>query len=213
MLHNAGDDVPVPQKAHSLFHFAIFQKCAQMGRADGHAVQLHFPNDIAAKTERAALFRESFGVSETARAEMIIVPTDQMTRVKLADKIVLHKGLPVHVHHVPVKMAKDHVFDAVERLHQMLSLVHGVQKLRRRSEHERIRVRVEAHGRGNCAERFCPLAGFFQQRAMADVDPIEKSQRDNTSFVQAFVTSKKLLIVVRTVFSTLPKSKNSPVML
>ena len=36
---------------------------------------------------------------------------------------------------------------------------------------------------------------------------------DNTSFVQAFVTSKKLLIVVRTVFSTLPKSKNSPVML
>lgn len=71
-------------------------------------------------------------------------------------------------------MAKDHVFDSIERLHQVLSLVHGVQKLRRRSEHERIRVRVEAHGRGNCAERFCPLAGFFQQRAMADVDPIEK---------------------------------------
>ena len=42
---------------------------------------------------------------------------------------------------------------------------------------------------------------------------IEKAKRDNTSFVQAFVTSKKLLIVVRTVFSTLPKSKNSPVML
>lgn len=59
----------------------------------------------------------------------------------------------------------------------------------------------------------CPLAGFFQQRAMADVYAIEKAKRDNTSFVQAFVTSKKLLIVVRTVFSTLPKSKNSPVML
>ena len=131
----------------------------------------------------------------------------------LQDEVILHEGLPVHVHHVPVKMAKDHVFDSIERLHQVLSLVHGVQKLRRRSEHERIRVRVEAHGRGNCAERFCPLAGFFQQRAMADVDPIEKSQRDNTSFVQAFVTSKKLLIVVRTVFSTLPKSKNSPVIL
>ena len=144
---------------------------------------------------------------------MIVVPANQVTRMELTDKIVLHKGLPVHVHHVPVKMAEDHVFDSIERLHQVLSLVHGVQKLRRRSEHERIRVRVEAHGRGNCAERFCPLAGFFQQRAMADVDPIEKAKRDNTSFVQAFVTSKKLLIVVRTVFSTLPKSRNSPVML
>ena len=46
-----------------------------------------------------------------------------------------------------------------------------------------------------------------------DVDPIEKAKRDNTSFVQAFVTSKKLLIVVRMVFSTLPRSRNSPVML
>ena len=127
--------------------------------------------------------------------------------MELTDEVILHEGLPVHVHHGFVKMAEDHVFDSIERLQQMLSLVHGVQKLRRRSEHERVRVRVEAHGRGNCAERFCPLAGFFQQRAM------EKAKRDNTSFVQAFVTSKKLLTVVRTVFSTLPKSKNSPVML
>ena len=144
---------------------------------------------------------------------MIVVPTDQVTRMELTDEVILHEGLPVHVHHGFVKMAEDHVFDSIERLQQMLSLVHGVQKLRRRSEHERIRMRVEAHGRGNCAELRCPLAGFFQQRAMADVDPIEKAKRDNTSFVQAFVTSKKLLIVVRTVFSTLPKSKNSPVML
>ena len=144
---------------------------------------------------------------------MIIVPTDQVTRVKLTDKVILHEGLPVHVHHGFVKMAENHVLNAVKRLHQLLSLVHGVQKLCRRSEHERVRVRVEAHGRGNCAELGSPFAGFFQQRAMADVDPIEKAKRDNTSFVQAFVTSKKLLIVVRTVFSTLPKSKNSPVML
>ena len=144
---------------------------------------------------------------------MIVVPTDQVTRMELPDKVILHEGLPVHVHHGFVKMAENHVLNAVKRLHQLLSLVHGVQKLRRRSEHERIRMRVEAHGRGNCAELRCPFAGFFQQRAMADVYAIEKAQRNNTSFVQAFVTSKKLLIVVRTVFSTLPKSKNSPVML
>ena len=31
MLHNAGDDVPVPQKAHGLFHPALFQKPAKIG--------------------------------------------------------------------------------------------------------------------------------------------------------------------------------------
>ena len=31
VLHNAGEDVPVPQKAHSLFHPALFQKPAKIG--------------------------------------------------------------------------------------------------------------------------------------------------------------------------------------
>ena len=215
VLHKAGEDVPMPQKAHGSFHLTRFQKRSQMRRADGDAVQLHFSNDIAAEPERAAFFRQLLCVSDAARTEAVVVPADQMAGVKLFYQIVLDKRLPGHVHHVPVKVAEDHVLDAVERLHQLLSLVHRVQKLCRCSEHQRVRMRIEAHCRRHRVQLARAFVCFFQKRAVPDVNAIEKAQRNDTSFVQVLFpqTSKKLLIVVRMVFSTLPRSRNSPVML
>ena len=215
VLHNAGEDVPMPQKAHGSFHLTRFQKRSQIRRADGDAVQLHFSNDIAAEPERAAFFRQLLCVSETARAEPVVVPADQMAGVKLFYQIVLDECLPGHIHHGTVKVAEDHVLDAVERLHQMLSLVHRVQKLCRCSEHQRVRMRIEAHCRRHRVQLARAFVCFFQKRAVPDVNAIEKAQRNDTSFVQVLFpqTSKKLLIVVRMVFSTLPRSRNSPVML
>ena len=115
---------------------------------------------------------------------MEIVPADHMAGAQLPDEIVLDEDLPRHTHHRLVKVRENDLFNAAEPAHEKLTLGHGIEKRHSRSKHERIRMRVKAHGRRGKAKLPRTLARFIQKRGMAQVDAVKKAEGQNAVMLQ-----------------------------
>lgn len=103
----------MPEKARGALHLARFDERADIGRADGHAVQLHLGNDVAAKAERTAFFAQLLRIALILVAETEIVPRDEVYGAVLLHQQLGDEVLPRHGHHRAVKRLDKHRADAV----------------------------------------------------------------------------------------------------
>ena len=122
---------------------------------------------------------------------------DEVTRAVRFHQKLPKKRLPRHFHHRAVEMRKDHIVDAVQPPHQQRPVVHRVDEPDRLTEHQRVRMAVEAHCRRAHAQRVRALPCPAQQRAVSGMDAVKKAKRDHAPLFHVHHTSKKLFTVVR----------------
>lgn len=78
------------------------------------------------------------------------MPDDEACRVHFIDQR-LDECLPWHLHDRAVKVDEDHALDTEQALDQLLAGVRAVDERDFLAEHERVRVHVKAHHRGDGA--------------------------------------------------------------
>lgn len=138
------------------------------------------------------------------------MPDDERCRVHLVDKR-LDERLPRHLHDRAVKVDKDHALDAEQAADELLAAVGAVDERDLRAEHERVRMHVKAHDRGDGPHLPGTCDRAAHKRGMADMDPVKKAQGNDTFLV--FHTSrnlKKLLIVTAVPSVACASRRNSP---
>ena len=124
-------------------------------------------------------------------AEAEVVPDHDM-----ADGQLLHDGLdelpPGDAHGVLGKMQEHDVVDAELPADDVLAADRTVDERHLFMEHQRVRVHVEAQHGGLGPQLARPLLRLVQQRRVADVNPVEKAQRDDSFDLCHMVSSLPL---------------------
>ena len=123
----------------------------------------------------------------------------------------VQKGIPGHGLQLPVKGQLHHPVHAADFLQQPLPVLGCVDEPRGDAQHQGIRVAQEGHG-SRLQRGLRQLPALPQQCPVAPVDPVKEAQGVNV-FLHPCETSKKLLIVDITPFSTLASMRNSPLRL
>ena len=205
----AGQAVAVAQEIGGPLHLSAFDKGADIGGADGDAVQGHLRDDVTADAPLPAAGQEFVRVPLVPVAEVIVVACHQVHRAIGTDQQIVDEILPGHGHHGPVKGGDDHLADAVKPLHQVPAVVGGIDQAHRAAGDHLLRRAVEGEGGGDGLQLPGPGGGFFQQGSVAPVNAVEKAQGDNSS-IQGTHAPKKFLREVITPPSRRLRQRNSP---
>ena len=182
--------VRMAEKAPRRLRIAALKLLADDGRADADAVQRHLRHDLAADAAHNAGGLQKRCRALAVKAEAVVVPADDVRRTQPPDQIFLKKCLPRHFHHGAVEVLKDHLVHAVETLHQERALVHRAQKRRGGRAEQPGRMRVKAHGRRRDGESVRRSACAAQQRAVANVNAVKKTERNCAWSVQVMLPRK-----------------------
>ena len=154
------------------------QKRADVGRADGDAVQLDLIDHVARKAVRRAVIAQTPGVSLTAPAEPEIVSDNKADNAKLKPDAA-QKLLPRHVHRFLRKAEKLHAVDAEQTPYEIGAVGRAVDERHGRPLHQRVGVRIKRHDRRIDAERFGALGRAVQKRRVTAVHTVKKAKRQN----------------------------------
>ena len=108
-------------------------------------------------------------------------------------------------------MRQDHVRNAKASIQKLLPILHGINQRNLCSSHQIVGVEVKAHYRRRQIPLIRPFPRHFQQAGMPQMDPVEESQSNYTTFyfLQPSFTSKKLFTVRSTPLWHWPSIKNS----
>ena len=207
--HGLGQAVAVAQEIGGPLHLSAFDKGADIGGADGDAVQGHLRDDVAADAQLPAAGLELLGVALVPVAEVVIMARHQVHRAIGTDQQIVDEILPGHGHHGVVKGGDDHLTDAVQPLHQVPAVVGGVDQAHRAAGDHLLGRAVEGESGGDGLQLPGPGGGFFQQGSVAPVNAVEKAQGDNSS-IQGTHAPKKFLREVITPPSRRLRQRNSP---
>ena len=207
--NRAGQTVPVTQKLRGPLHLAAFHQSADVGGADGDAVQGHLRDDVAADAQLPAAGLELLGVALVPVAEVVIMARHQVDGPVGPHQQAIDKLLPGHGHHGVVKGGNDDLTDAVQPLHQIPTVLRRVDEAHRAAGDHLLRRAVEGKGSRYGIQLPGPADGHFQQSPVAPVNAVEKAQGDNSS-IQGIHAPKKFLREVITPPSRRLRQRNSP---
>ena len=189
IVHRVRQGVRMAEESVGALDLAVLEQLADISGADDAAVERDGGNNVAAKAALGAVGGELFRRALAPPAKAEVVPDDERCRVHLVDKR-LDERLPRHLHDRAVKVDKDHALDAEQAADELLAAVGAVDERDLRAEHERVRVHVKAHDRGDGAHFFRARDCAAHERGMADMDPVKKAQGNDTFLV--FHTSRNL---------------------
>ena len=189
IVHRVRQGVRMAEEGVGALDLTVFEQLADISGADDAAVERDSGDDVAAKTALGTVGGELFRRALAPPAEAEVVPHDERRRVHLVDEC-LDKRLPRHLHDRAVKVDKDHALDAEQAADELLAAVGAVDERDLRAEHERVRVHVKAHDRGDGAHFFRARDCAAHERGVADMDAVKKAQGYDTFLV--FHTSRNL---------------------
>lgn len=101
------------------------------------------------------------------------MPDDERRRVHLIDER-LDERLPRHLHDRAVKVDKDHALNAEQAADELLAAMGAVDERDFRAAHERVRVHVKAHDRGDSAHLPGARDRAAHERGVADMNAVKK---------------------------------------
>ena len=162
------------QKPGGLLQLPRLHQGADVGGGDGHPVQLHLGDHVAAQAQPGAFVRQPLGAALPPVAEVEVVPRHHMDRAQLLLEVLLHKVLPVHLAHY-LKGGHDHLPDAVQLPHQLRPIIHPGEQGHRPPGEGCGGAAVKGKGAGEGVQLLCPLGHPAQQRPVAQVHPVKKA--------------------------------------
>ena len=177
--HGLGQAVAVAQEQRRPLHVPGLHQRADIGRADGNALQLHLGDDVAAQPQLPALLLQKPGIALILVAEVVVVARHQMHGPMALYQQLRDKILPQHGHHGLVKGGQDHLLNAIDAPGQIGPILRGVDEGHRYAgDYLLRRLRPGEHRRADA-----PAPGLFhgaaQQGAVAQMDPVEKAQSND----------------------------------
>ena len=182
--HLSAQAVGVAQEPAGPFHLSLGQQGADIRGGDGKPVQLHLGDDVTADAQPGALLPQAHRVALPPVAEVEVVPRHQVDRAVLPDQEVLDKRLPGHLHHAAVKVGDDDLPDAVQAAHQLRPVGgRGDEGDVRPAQDHILRVLVKGHRRRDGLQLSGHLRHPPEQSGVAQMDPVEEAQGDNTLFL------------------------------
>ena len=200
----------VAQQLGGSLQVALADQLADMGRGDRDAASDHLVHHVHPHAVEAAPAAEPGGAALASVAEGEVVAADHMLGPQGPNQVVVHKGLPGHLHHGLVKMRHQDLVQAEAGLHQPLAVLDGINQRHRLVKDQGVGVGVKGQGRGPEAHGVGPLPGQSQQRGVAQMDAVKKSQGDDAVLCHGLFTSKKLLMVFSLPRSTRPRAAKPP---
>ena len=180
--HGLGQAVAVAQEQRRPLHVPGLHQRADVGRADGNALQLHLGDDVAAYPQLPALLLQKPGIALILVAEVVVVARHQMHGPVALYQQLRDKILPRHGHHGLVKGGQDHLLNAIDAPGQISPILRGVDEGHGASGDHLLRGTVEGKDGGDRPQLPGPLHRFLQQGSVAPVDTVEKAQGDDSTF-------------------------------
>ena len=179
---NIGQAVGMAQIAPGLLHIAFGDQLADISGADHPAVQHYGLDDITAYALRLTIFLQTLGCTLALVAKAEIMAHHDPSDVQLLDNVI-GKVLPGHAHQALVEVQKNHIVNTVDPADNVLPADGAVDQRRLPAENQIVRVHIEAEHRGHGLDLGRPLLGPLQQRPMADVYAVKKTQRNGSLYL------------------------------
>ena len=177
--HRLGQDMGMAQILHGPLHLSKAYQTADVGGADGDAVDRDLRDNVAAKTQLGALAFQQLRSALVLVAEAVVMTGHQMDGVIPLDENFRYEILPGGSHHLLVKGDHDDIVDAVETFGQPGPVLRGVDEGHRYAgDYLLRRLRPGEHRRAD-APALGFLHGAAQQGAVAQMDPVEKAQSND----------------------------------
>ena len=208
--HLAGEKVAVPQHLGGGLHVSLADELADVGGGDGDPAQRHLVHHVDAHAPLGAQAAQLVRCALATVAEGEVVAADHMLCPQLPEQVILHKGFPGHLHHGAVKMRQNHLIHGEFLLHQVLSILQGVDKGHRLVIYQGVGVGVEGQHRRGDPQLIGTAAGEAQQGGVPQVDAVKKAQGNDAVMFHGSFTSKKLLMVLSRPPSARQRAANPP---
>lgn len=186
VVHRVRQRVRMAEEGVGALDLTVFEQLADVSGADDAAVERDGGNDVAAEPVLGAVSGELFRRALAPPAEAEIVPDDERRRVHLIDER-LDERLPRHLHDRAVKVDKDHALNAEQAADELLAAMGTVDERNFRAAHERVRVHVKTHDRGDGAHFFRARDRAAHERGVADMNSVKKAQSYDTFLVFPYV--------------------------
>ena len=198
----------MPHEILGAEHVSFAQKRADVGRADGDAVQLDLIDHVARKAVRRAVIAQTPGVSLAAPAEPEIVSDNKADNAKLKPDAA-QKLLPRHMHRFLRKAEKLHAVDAEQTPDEIGAVGRAVDERHGRPSVSGCVSNVMTAGSTPSASARSVVR--FKSAAWPRCTPSKKPSA-RTHFLSAMndQTSKKLFTVTASPPVTRPMARNSP---
>ena len=131
VLHRLTQAVGMAQKQRRPLHVALLHQRADIGGADGDALDLHLGDDIAAQPQVRALRLQQRHRALVFVAEAVVVAGHEMHRAVVPNEH-LNVILPAHGHHGLIEAGEDDPLNAVYPSDDVPPVVVGVEQRHRR---------------------------------------------------------------------------------
>ena len=196
------------EKQRRALHVARLHERADVGGADGDALDLHLWDDVAAEPQLTALRLQQLGVALVLVAEVVVMTGDEVHRAIVADEH-LDIVLPAHGHHRLIERGEDDIADAVDPLDQAAAILGRVDEIDGLACDDLLGRAVEGKDGGGDAQLTGALDGLAQKRPVAAVYAVEKAQ-GNDSMIQVLHAPKKFFRDVSVPFWARLRQRNVP---